>query len=553
MTLPSFNQRFVQIFLLATFLLMWVGTMGFILRFGTNVPYWDEWLDTVPFLTGNRDLTIQELWKPHFEHRILLPRLIEHLVLRTTGNNFQAMHLFNGVVVGLTVLILLLLVGWLRSQKQREISPESPSPRFLWSVTDAFLPVALLHLAHYSNLLWGFQIQFYGTAFLLAVLLCGIFRWDPSKDFSVRNAIIFIALPLAALPFFGSNGLVFATLLACWATAQCYLSRKNKTLSTTAQLVILFAVTIAIVMTAVFVWIPSPPAAEPTKDAVLSARIATEALFVSLGRGAILGGAVVGEQNGYPASFPLAISVVWWLFWTGIAGLLIEQYRKNRSKVIGLVVVYSALLILGGLLSGRKLGESMYLLGIMIFPILVFGVVGIFIVAITGQFIKTPGKRSQILGVAAFFLATIAIAIAIGIARALPPGIGNGLASRYSILTVFALVTIYLFATRYAKPTGILSMICPILFWQAVLFLPNNTYEGIIRGTHNREALVRFQQKIGENTTITEMTAEGLPKKTGPTAVRSGEDYLSPSDKWLSSGLTQLRDAKIKPYDQLKD
>src|SRR6476469_10077900 len=54
-----------------------VALLADIHRFAVNVPFMDDW-QFVPLLERARNgtLTFQELWAPHDEHRLLLPRLI---------------------------------------------------------------------------------------------------------------------------------------------------------------------------------------------------------------------------------------------------------------------------------------------------------------------------------------------------------------------------------------------------------------------------------------------------------------------------------------------
>src|SRR5690606_3986238 len=48
----------------------------FVYRFAMSVPFWDEWQVTVPFIVGEKELSPETLWEPHYEHHLVVPLLI---------------------------------------------------------------------------------------------------------------------------------------------------------------------------------------------------------------------------------------------------------------------------------------------------------------------------------------------------------------------------------------------------------------------------------------------------------------------------------------------
>jgi len=62
-------------------------------RFGVNVPFWDEWC-MVSVYSGATRCSLAWLWKPHNEHRIFLPRLIQ-VVLYAATHDLRSIMLAN--------------------------------------------------------------------------------------------------------------------------------------------------------------------------------------------------------------------------------------------------------------------------------------------------------------------------------------------------------------------------------------------------------------------------------------------------------------------------
>src|SRR5215217_1322068 len=86
-------------FVWATWALTFFAALAFILCFGSNVPYWDEW-SMVEALVGDRSVDAQWLWSEHNGHRIPLPRLLLLGLYRLSGSDFRAGMYFNVVALG---------------------------------------------------------------------------------------------------------------------------------------------------------------------------------------------------------------------------------------------------------------------------------------------------------------------------------------------------------------------------------------------------------------------------------------------------------------------
>ena len=190
------------------------SALAFVLVYGRNVPHWDDW-DMVPVATGRQPLTLAWLWAPHNEHRIPLPKLLYVGLVRSCGYDLRAGMVFNVLCLGTLAAGLILA-----ARRQRGWT----------SATDAFFPLALLHLGQQQNLLWGFQVSF-----LLGTLLVGaILIFLTSGGVGARSPWpLGVAVCLVLLPLCGSNTLAFVPGLVLWlgylgvARRRCTATRKE--------------------------------------------------------------------------------------------------------------------------------------------------------------------------------------------------------------------------------------------------------------------------------------------------------------------------------------
>src|SRR5262245_13375668 len=138
-----------------------LGCLLLVIKYGNSIPYGDEWHGTVPIITGERPLTLQNLWSLHNEHRIFLPRLISWGLLKLSAGDVRAGMLFNVSILALMAALFILAARRLRG----------------WTTySDAFFPLAMLQLGQWENLLWGFQVTFICPIALVYVFLLVIVR-----------------------------------------------------------------------------------------------------------------------------------------------------------------------------------------------------------------------------------------------------------------------------------------------------------------------------------------------------------------------------------------
>jgi|WetSurMetagenome_2_1015567.scaffolds.fasta_scaffold11743_2 hypothetical protein len=132
----------------------------FILRFGVNVVYGDQW-NFVPILDKwhSGSLTISDLISQDAEHRYFFPRIIMLILALVTHYNTVAEMIASWLILILTTLIIL----WIY---MRSAGLSIPSAL-------GFLPVTLLlfNFRQHENILWGWQISYYLAIFFFILAL----------------------------------------------------------------------------------------------------------------------------------------------------------------------------------------------------------------------------------------------------------------------------------------------------------------------------------------------------------------------------------------------
>lgn len=186
------------IFVWGTWAIMLAIALACIVRYGRNVPLAEDWL-LVPPLTGHEPNLASWLWSQNNEHRLPLPRLVLLGLLALT-HDFRAGMVLNTLSLGALSAAMILAARYLRNGTIR------------W--TDAFFPLALLHLGDWENLVWGWQFQFVSSAVLICIPMLAMVR---QRGAPTSRQAAAAAASLVLLPLTGASGLVFALALAPWA------------------------------------------------------------------------------------------------------------------------------------------------------------------------------------------------------------------------------------------------------------------------------------------------------------------------------------------------
>ena len=108
--------------------------LAYIQAFAVNVPFMDDW-QFVPLLekAKNGALTFPDLFAPHDEHRLLVPRIIIIASMFATGGEYRTQSYITFIVVAVTSACLLWLMIRLHGNKSSVLGtgscPTSPSSR----------------------------------------------------------------------------------------------------------------------------------------------------------------------------------------------------------------------------------------------------------------------------------------------------------------------------------------------------------------------------------------------------------------------------------------
>jgi hypothetical protein len=192
------SDRVALVFVWGTWALMAGIALACIARYGRNIPLAEDWL-MVPPMTGHEPNLASWLWAQNNEHRLPLPKLILLGVLVMT-HDFRAGMVLNVLSLAVLAAAMMLTARYLRGGVTRG--------------SDAFFPLALLHLGDWENLVWAWQFQFVSSALLICTLMLVIVRQSGAP--TMRQALV-AAVSLVLLPLTGASGLVFALSLAPWA------------------------------------------------------------------------------------------------------------------------------------------------------------------------------------------------------------------------------------------------------------------------------------------------------------------------------------------------
>jgi hypothetical protein len=281
---------------------MTAAALGFVLGFGHNVPWGDEW-EFVPVLTGGEPAG-PWLWAQHNEHRLPLPRAVYLGLFRLTGD-------FRAGMVLQVLLLSALALGLMRYLAAIRGRPA-------WA--DVFVPVGLLNWGHVENLLMGYQLCFA----LVCVFACGMLA--AARSPRIYRAALLVGGQLVLLEACGGSGLAFVPPVAVWLL---FTARRvgRKQWKEGTDLAVLAAVAVGYAV-AYFVGYERPPHHPPARaeNAGQAALIAGQYLSMSFGLAAVFG---------WPAA---AAGVV------GLAGW--AAARLARTHTWGVLAVLSGALAL---------------------------------------------------------------------------------------------------------------------------------------------------------------------------------------------------------------
>lgn len=307
---------------LALWTIMTAIALTCVVVYGRNLPWREDW-DMVPALTGQQPNLPEWFWAQNNEHRLPLQKVLYLVLLKISGGDFRIGMFANTVMVATLCLAMILTARLLRGGQTR--------------LADAFFPLVLLHLGHWENMVWGWQIQFVISTILVGMWLLIIVqeRWPLSPKAAVTAGLILILLPLS-----GANGIIFSLFVAFWLAAGTLLYRREMTARWLAPL-LSACVGVSIALTGLyFVGYVHPPWAPPNPG--LGPTIVTGVRFVGMAFGP------VGAGKIYPKWITggLTCAVAFLLLASSIIplrrGLCDNRTTSERSRAFGLLVFAAA-------------------------------------------------------------------------------------------------------------------------------------------------------------------------------------------------------------------
>ena len=260
------NRR--MLFIALVWGVMVAAALFCIARYGHDIPLAEDWHLVAPY-TGNEPDVAGWLWAQNNEHRVPLPRLVYLALLGLAGGDFRAGMVYNVLVLALLSAALMAAARRLRGGRSR--------------YADAFFPLLFLHLGHWPNLIWGWQLQFVTAVALTVGLLLVLLS---SRPLSPRAALT-AGVCLMLLPLCGANGILYVWVLAPWFVYEGVVLARSEGSSSPLRRVGWGLVTMAVlalgVTGAYFIgyeratWNPPPPD--------IGAALATSARYVAMGFG----------------------------------------------------------------------------------------------------------------------------------------------------------------------------------------------------------------------------------------------------------------------------
>lgn len=186
-------------FVWAVWGLLLLTSLYFIRTYGRNIPNGDDWINLVPYVSGEQPVTFDYLWEQEFEHRYLLPKVILISTIRLTGD-FRAPAVFTAFTNAGLALAMIFAAKSLRGRT---------------SFADAFFPLALLqdgfHPSFPINFAWIFVYILPALVANLALLV--IIR--KGTRLTLGSGLL-AGLALALLPLCSAGGVLYFPMLATW-------------------------------------------------------------------------------------------------------------------------------------------------------------------------------------------------------------------------------------------------------------------------------------------------------------------------------------------------
>lgn len=326
---PAAESRHVVRFVTVVYLAC-VGVLAyFVVRHVSRVPYHDEF-SNFQLIFGGGQYSPAEFWGQHNEHRIPLPRLLYVLAVRLTGLDFRMPVYLNALMMAAVVAFLLATVRRVRGR---------------FAVADAFIPLTVLSVGQWENLLCGFQVQFILST-VLALAILGLVA-APGLIASPRR-IALAGLCAMLLPLCGANGVALSPALGLGFLALAWQVRRED--STPAFRVALVAGLLTMVMVPLYFYGLTKTEYHPPPESLWAVAVSAVNL---LGVGGVSATPFL-HSPGYDGITATGAAASVLVFATSVMLLLSLRDPARRPQAIALGSLLAGLLCLvAGLAYGR--------------------------------------------------------------------------------------------------------------------------------------------------------------------------------------------------------
>ncbi|MBC7807604.1 MAG: hypothetical protein H7145_15835 [Akkermansiaceae bacterium] len=522
----AFSRRFAAPFVWVVYAAMLCLMFRFVAVYGVNMPHGDEFEDTVPRIAGAVPVTLEWLWSPWNEHRILLPRLISLAVLGITGTDFKAMMFFNAGLLGAGCALLLLAAGRVRARLS------AAKRGYRWSAADAFFPLVLLHTGHWDNLTSAFQIQFFSATFLIALLVFAALTGRVTKAEQISASYFTpLAVLFGLLALSGGSGLVFALPGSVALVVLGVVLLRQGGSKRAGWLAIGTGLLIGTVIALYFRGLhPESPGGLPVTVRTIT-HTALNYTAMGLGRGMM----PVWDTHRTVRIVGMFLAV------GGAVAAALLLARSGKEKRHGKFMAAAIVLIMGllGVGIARVTPPGPYdAFMIMLIPA--------FTVLVTVSGLQTLADRTvsaetriRLLWMGVLIAGALLAAVAVGKGRA-PMGSGAGFAPRYCLLSAQLLVGVYFAALLQHKSDFVRRFVPIVLFALSAVLLPANRYDAKLLNDSKRRMLADYRDHARKGFSLEILTALGTPR-------------MHPRANQVRSGIVVLRAHGFAPFARTPD
>jgi len=305
-------------FVYGVWAVMVVAAFALVYRYGSNVPYIDDWA-MVAYITGSVRITPQYIWEQHNEHRVPVPKLILLGLYKLTGGDFRCGMYFNVSVLGGLAIVMIWVADRLRG-------------RLIFA--DAFIPLLLLNWGHYEQILWSIEVQKSLSTFLIATAY--MIMLLKGNELTPKAAVQ-ISLCLVLLPLCGGYGMPFVVLMSGWIGCvglKGWFSNESGKKRSSIVLVVLALISLGMVGLYFYEYRNQPGSSFSVPHPTLRAVVRTSLEVFSMGLGPM------SSRFLWPYSMVMIIGMIG----LGAATVMFVWYRQpsERNRALGVLFFLGA-------------------------------------------------------------------------------------------------------------------------------------------------------------------------------------------------------------------